>query len=158
MTGQWILSPFDQSDKSAKWPRVPDSECLLQENTIHKLKCISFSPKKADCSLCLHGPDSKVFLGTRTIVWHLIPCWSLQQEACTWVNETELLWTLVAEKEIDNLLCTSWSCSAAVKLTWNSKVPPRPIHWLCQSCLESALPWVNHTDILGLELLRPYLY
>lgn len=38
MAGQWALSLFALSGESARWPRIPNRGCLLQENTIHTLK------------------------------------------------------------------------------------------------------------------------
>lgn len=155
MAGQWVLSPFDLSDKSAKWPRAPNSECLLQENTIPTPECLSLSSKKAHWSLSLQSPDSKVFLGTQDCSVTSDPLLFPPARGQYMSEWDRAVMDLLGQRRKSVIGCgPSWSsCSAAVMLTWNIKVPlpphPRPVHQLCQFYLKSAFPRVNHADILG---------
>jgi len=115
--------------------------------------CWSFSPEKAGYSLCLQVPNSKAFLGTWdcgvTSDPFVVPSseWTRQNHhGLLWQRRKQIMAVAPADHHAVPLLCSSGM----------SKFPsnhPRPVHHLCQSCLESALPWINHVDILASKSL-----
>ena len=123
----------------------------------HK-KCLSFSPEKADCSLCLQAPNSKVFLGTRecgvTSDPFVVPSSERPIHEWTRQNHHGFLWQ--RRKQAMAVAQADHHAVLLLRSFGMSKFPsnhPRPVYQLYQSCLESALPWIDYVDILASKSL-----